>query len=568
MSARESKRIPRRAAWLAAVAVIAIMATWHGGGRTAQAWLTPPSSFTVSQSAPTGPNVAPGDPINFTVNIDLASSATSLIIQGTLNTGLRFAATPFDAPYDSGLCSLTSSQLFTCTIPNQGTGPITALLVHAVAANVPDTTSITQLANTFSVKDGLVGVPVTAPASDLATLTVQNEKFAVTDSLSPASVFEGLAVTHTIGLTNNGAANSGNYDISVTVANGTVTNIVCPAGGGGTGSLTSVASCANQAGLAPTATGTMTVTVLAADGAGSTTMSNTVAITPSAGNNTGAPLAILLAAGAQLSPASATTILELNLSGGGSVAAGQTVTVCTTNNPNNVAQVKSANTPASPTLVLADFAAVPSGGAAVSGLVAASGGACGLNQSGVSFTSASGGTVSVYGSYNKTGSLAVTTNTVTITFSAAGTPTPTPTNTPTPTPTGTTTPTPTATPTGTTTASPQLVVATPPQGIAWARSRLTFSATTGTLSPVTRVQFIVKRKSDNKYWNATVAAWQDAIVLNDGAAPSGAGATTWTFAITGVGRRLFVNTTVTVEARATSGSTVYSSQVIPEIPVR
>ena len=59
------------------------------------------------------------------------------------------------------------------------------------------------------------------------------------------------------------------------------------------------------------------------------------------------------------------------------------------------------------------------------------------------------------------------------------------------------------------TSSAQLVVAAPAAGVFVARSRLTFSATTGTIAPTpTSATFIIKRKSDNKYWNNTTLAWE------------------------------------------------------------
>lgn len=342
----------------------------------------------------------------------------------------------------------------------------------------------------------------------------------------------------------------------------------------------------------------MTVTATAVDGA--TTTTNAVTIAPAAGNNTGTPSQIIVAGGSQLAPSAPATVSQLTLAGPASQTAGQPVTICTTNNPNDVTKVRSGSNSASAALLFADFSLVPSGGAAVSGAVIAAGSACAANQQGVTFTSSSAGTVTVSATYNQFGSLAVFayTNSIAVTFTSNVTPTPSPSPSPTPTatptathtPTATATPSSTATPTNTPTvtatatpsntptvtatatasgptASGQLVVVAPAAGLQWARSRLTFAATTGTLASPTKVQFSIKRKDTNQYWNATTSAWQDAAVLNDATAPATPGGA-WTLAITGAARRLFVNSTVTVEARATVGATVYSSQVVPDIGIR
>lgn len=112
--------------------------------------------------------------------------------------------------------------------------------------------------------------------------------------------------------------------------------------------------------------------------------------------------------------------------------------------------------------------------------------------------------------------------------------------------------------------SAQLVVAAPAAGIKVPRSRLSFSATTGSLASPTSVTLLIKRKSDNKYWNDASGEWEAAAVEN--AATNAA--STWTFAVTGEDRREFAGTTVTVEARAVSGATTYTSAVTPEIEIR
>jgi hypothetical protein len=117
------------------------------------------------------------------------------------------------------------------------------------------------------------------------------------------------------------------------------------------------------------------------------------------------------------------------------------------------------------------------------------------------------------------------------------------------------------------TSSDQLVVAAPAPGVFVPRSRLTFTATTGSLSPApTALKLVIKRKSDNKYWDATAGTWGDNPVQNATTAGSASGS--WSLAITGDARRSFVNTTVVVTAYATAGSTAYVSAVAPEIAIR
>ena len=113
------------------------------------------------------------------------------------------------------------------------------------------------------------------------------------------------------------------------------------------------------------------------------------------------------------------------------------------------------------------------------------------------------------------------------------------------------------------TSSNQLVVATPGAGASVPRSRLAFTVTDGTLAP-TAVQFIVKRTSDNKYWNADTGAWEAGAHQNAAAGSDG----NWKLEITGVARRQFVGTSVTVEVRATAGATTYVNASIPTVAIR
>jgi hypothetical protein len=160
------------------------------------------------------------------------------------------------------------------------------------------------------------------------------------------------------------------------------------------------------------------------------------------------------------------------------------------------------------------------------------------------------------------------TNTPINTATMTNTPTQTPTGTqsPTQTPTNTATPTSTSTATAgtpTVTSSTQLVVSTPPAGEMVPRSRLTFSGTSGTLDPDS-ASFVVKRGGDNKYWDGATGDWVDSVVKNAASADGD----DWEFAVTGEDRRLFVNTSVTVQMHAAKGSQSYQSSASPAILVR
>lgn len=157
------------------------------------------------------------------------------------------------------------------------------------------------------------------------------------------------------------------------------------------------------------------------------------------------------------------------------------------------------------------------------------------------------------------------TNTSTPT-TAPGTPTSTPTNTPTNTPTLTPTPTNTAVPSATppgTVASAQVKVTGPADAAVAGRSRLAFTATHGTLSP-SSLGFVIRRTSDDRYWNGATGQWQQDSHLNPAALSSG----TWSYAVTGDHRREFAGTEVVVAARATVGATVYLSQDEVESTIR
>ena len=96
------------------------------------------------------------------------------------------------------------------------------------------------------------------------------------------------------------------------------------------------------------------------------------------------------------------------------------------------------------------------------------------------------------------------------------------------------------------------------------RSRLTFEVTDGSLTPTT-VSFVIKRTSDNKYWDGTTSTWGAGVVEN---AATGNGSGSWSYAVTGAARRQFVGVSLVVEARAKVGSATYTSQVIPTYGIR
>ena len=113
------------------------------------------------------------------------------------------------------------------------------------------------------------------------------------------------------------------------------------------------------------------------------------------------------------------------------------------------------------------------------------------------------------------------------------------------------------------TASAQVTVTNPSSGMI-PRSRLVFAVSTGNLNG-TEAGFIIKRKSDGKYWNNETADWQTELVLNEAADAEG---NAWSLSIVGDARREFAGTVVTLEARVTVAGTVYVNATIPELQVR
>jgi|GEM_PF-3967980 len=96
------------------------------------------------------------------------------------------------------------------------------------------------------------------------------------------------------------------------------------------------------------------------------------------------------------------------------------------------------------------------------------------------------------------------------------------------------------------------------------RSRLSFAVSTGNLN-ATAVGFIIRRDSDDWYWNAATGEWQEDLVQNPGVKGSGSA---WSLAVEGEARRAFAGTKVTLEARVTVGATIYVNQTVPELTIR
>ena len=117
-----------------------------------------------------------------------------------------------------------------------------------------------------------------------------------------------------------------------------------------------------------------------------------------------------------------------------------------------------------------------------------------------------------------------------------------------------------------TTPTDQLVALTGPTGQPVGRSRLVFRATTGNLSGVSAVSFVIRRVSDGKYWNGATGAWQADVFANGGADSDGD--LSWTYEVTGAARRLFLSTQVEIEVRGTVSGLPYAGTVKPSMLVR
>jgi hypothetical protein len=79
------------------------------------------------------------------------------------------------------------------------------------------------------------------------------------------------------------------------------------------------------------------------------------------------------------------------------------------------------------------------------------------------------------------------------------------------------------------------------------------------------VTFVIKRKSDNKYWNGISGQWQADLYENAGTQGDTG---TWKYGPAGNARRSFANTVVIVEARAVQSGQPYRSASAVEITVR
>jgi hypothetical protein len=105
-----------------------------------------------------------------------------------------------------------------------------------------------------------------------------------------------------------------------------------------------------------------------------------------------------------------------------------------------------------------------------------------------------------------------------------------------------------------------------PEALAFTpRSRLTFSAASGDLAPAS-VAFVIKRGSDNKYWNGSTHLWEATVFEN--AAAQSASSGPWSVRVEGEDRRLFVSTDVTVEVRAVAASVPYKGALDATFHVR
>lgn len=537
--------------------------------------------FTVTQSPAAPVVVQPGSQVQFSV----AATATvaypaGLFFEFQYPAGLAFISSVSAPP---GITCSDNTPVAGSVRCSYGAVNIGALvpLTLTFAANATATTAPTQVLMRAGLSDGAPDNAVAGTGDGFTgagTITVLDAPLNVTvnDSTGASPIFEGGTSSYTVTLTNTTSSPTGAFNVSAALQNGTVQGVTCTASSGtngaagGTGSAT--ATCTGSD-LDAGATLTVALQVFAVNTAGGDDMLFDV---------TAPALGLLAGDFAEKTIA----VDEVGLTNTGpSLLLGSTINVCTGTvaadvtdsaaagaaQPNNGAALIGAPS-GSIVLQLQDFTVT---GPAAGAVVVATG--CGANQSGVRFTPSAAGGYTVTAAYNVGGqntlALTAVAPSPTPTPSPSPTPsptptpilTPTPTGQPSPTPTSTPTPTPSPTPTGTptSTTSAQLVVSTPGTGVSVARSRLAFSATAGTLSP-SSVSFVVKRKSDNKYWNGTTGSWDAGLVLNAATQSSG----TWSYAVTGASRRLFAGTVVIVEARAVQSGQTFLSAVTPEIPIR
>lgn len=404
-----ASRTVSRTSWLLALVAGAVVLLSGGRGAAPAHAIGSPATYTVVQSPASG-DVEPGDSVTFTMSFATGATAVSfLYLEGSLGPGLSIAS--FSGGLGPGNCTASgaNNQDFSCNLGSLGANTaIAPITVNATVRNVADGTTIDLPASTFKAKDGQADPGVSPASDDAGPLTVRNENLQVTLTPSLAEVYEAGLVNIAVGLANAGGGATGSFGASLAVAGGTVTNVVCPGGGPGTGSGTTTAACTGiSIAASPSPSQTMTVTVKAANNAGAGTLSASAS----------------LSAGIYASLGSMTplTVHELTLTGPASASVGAPVTVCTTNAPANPALVAGHPSTLNP-LATGDYVLTPAGGAAVSGVAAAT--TCPAGQQGVTFTSTAAGTVSVVARTNAPGTGTAVigeSNTVPVTFGGGST---------------------------------------------------------------------------------------------------------------------------------------------------
>lgn len=97
-----------------------------------------------------------------------------------------------------------------------------------------------------------------------------------------------------------------------------------------------------------------------------------------------------------------------------------------------------------------------------------------------------------------------------------------------------------------------------------ARSRLTFQAIDATLE-LEEASFTILNPETDLYWNGEAGVWQEARFENPA---TKTGDTTWSFAVEGAARRLFVNITVSVEFSGDGPDGLLRSLESAEVTIR
>src|SRR3990172_3923481 len=232
-----SRTAVTRTSWLLLVAAALLVAL--SGGRPAPPVLAiaPPTTFTVAQGPGTA-NVQPGDAVAYTINFATAGTAVSfLFLEGNLGSALTIGSFAGGLGPTNCTSSGANNQNFSCNLGSLGANTaISAITVNATVRNVADGTAIDLNPSAFVAKDGQPAPGVSPASDDAGLLTVQNENVQVTLTPSLAAVYEAGVVNIVLGLANTGGGATGSFSASLAVAGGTVTNVVCPGGGPGTGS--------------------------------------------------------------------------------------------------------------------------------------------------------------------------------------------------------------------------------------------------------------------------------------------------------------------------------------------